>query len=243
MGVQLISELNTSEPTKTEYELLSADNDFSLNIEGKSENTDSETVYFSKGFRNYLESLRYKEEGKSETESEQQSSQLCVERFDIHSKKSYSSVNSDPQPINAINPNERFRLLASINDSYFESGVLNEADKYFEELIHKYGSITQPLVLLSDITNHSIDNEHVLEGVLHILSNYDYSEINPIGISIVLAAVVNHSPVVQDLLIGCFERWDSLDGIDILNKLVLDTPWLIQYRDEVVNQLQQVNGV
>lgn len=243
MGVHLISKLNTSESTKAEDELLSVDNNSSLNIEGKSENTYSDTVYLTKVLRDYFESLRYDVKSKSETEFEEQTSQLDVERFVIHSKKSYSSADSEPQPINAINPNERFRLLASINDSYFESGVLNEADKYFEGLVHKYGSITQPLVLLSDITNHSIDNEHVLEGVLHILSNYDYSEINPIGISIVLAAVVNHSPVVQDLLIGCFERWDSSDGIDILNKLVLDTPWLIQYRDEVVNQLQQVNGV
>ena len=135
------------------------------------------------------------------------------------------------------------RIKAMINSSYFESGVFNDVDYYFKRLVNKYGSLERPLSILSYMTNHNIDNEHILEGVLHILSNYDYEDINPFGISIALAATVNHSPVVQDLLISCFESWDSPDGIDILEKMNLEVPWLKRYRDEIVIQLKNNNQI
>ena len=134
---------------------------------------------------------------------------------------------------------EKKHMLTIIYNCYFEAGVYSEADEYFEYLVNKYRSFSEPLAILSDITNHNIDQEHVLEGVLHILSSQDYNHINPIGITIVLACAVNHSPVIQDLLISCFESWDSEDGIDILQKLQLDMPWMIKYRDDVINQLKE----
>lgn len=163
-----------------------------------------------------------------------------VERFRLHSQSSNDVSSFIPKSVRAPSFNdERDHLLAKIRSCYFEAGIFCEADDFFAELIRKHGTIDHPLSLLSDITNHNIDNEHILEGVLHILSNYDYSVINPIGISIVLAAAVNHSPVIQDLLISCFESWDAVDGIDILEKLELDALWLDQYRNEVVSQLKQ----
>lgn len=169
----------------------------------------------------------------------QQTTEHNIERFRIHSQS--SSDMSSVIPKSVYRPSfteEKDRLLAKIRSCYYETGILCEADDYFAELVKQKGSIEYPLSLLSDITNHNIDNEHILEGVLHILSNCDYSVINPFGISIVLAATVNHSPIIQDLLISCFESWDSIEGIDILEKLNLDVPWLDQYRNEVVSQLK-----
>ena len=78
-----------------------------------------------------------------------------------------------------------------------------------------------------------------MEGVLHILSNYSYDEIEPFGISVAIACAVNHSIVIQDLLISCFEKWNTVDAIDILTGLQLEEPWLSEYRDDVVSQLTQ----
>lgn len=164
------------------------------------------------------------------------------ERFRIHSQGNSDASSVIPKPVRTHSfIVEKERLLAKIRICYFEAGILSEADYYFKDLVKKYGSIEYPLSLLSDITNHNINNEHILEGVLHILSNCDYSSINPVWISIVLAAAVNHSPVIQDLLISCFESWDSPDGIDILENLELDTPWINTYRNEVVSQLKANN--
>ena len=70
--------------------------------------------------------------------------------------------------------------------------------------------------------------------VLDILSNYNYAELDPYGITISLVCALNHSPVIQDLLISCFEKWDAIEAIDILQNLKLEESWLIEYRDEVV---------
>lgn len=169
----------------------------------------------------------------------QQTTEHNIEIFRIQSQSSSDMLAIIPKSVRGTNSTEdKDRLLAKIRSCYFEAGILCEADYYFEELAKQHESIEYPLSLLSDITNHNIDNEHILEGVLHILSNCDYSEINPFGISIALAATVNHSPIIQDLLISCFESWDSIEGIEILEKLKLDVPWLDQYRNEVVSQLK-----
>ena len=179
-------------------------------------------------------------------EKHSDTSELDIERFNIHSNTlfTYSSAyshNRSPQSNqkDIEKSRDKERLLAKIRNCYFESGEDSEADAFFQALVIKYRSLESPLDILSDIANHNIDDDHILEGILHILSNYDYLDINPVGISIVLVCVVNHSPIIQDLLISCFETWDSADGIDILEKLKLDLPWLSQYRDTVVAQLKR----
>lgn len=61
----------------------------------------------------------------------------------------------------------------------------------------------------------------------------------PFGISVAIACAVNHSLIIQDLLISCFEKWNAVDAIDILTGLQLEEPWLSEYRDDVVSQLKR----
>lgn len=131
------------------------------------------------------------------------------------------------------------RLISIIESCYFESGIWTEADEYFESLVKSSSSIESPLALLSSIVNHNLSDDHILEGVLHILSNYSYDEIEPFGISVAIACAVNHSLIIQDLLISCFEKWNAVDAIDILTGLQLEEPWLSEYRDDVVSQLKR----
>lgn len=130
------------------------------------------------------------------------------------------------------------RMIAIIQSCYFESGIWTEADEYFDRLKTTRGDAVNSLGLLSDIVNHNLSNDHILEGVLHILSNYSYAELDPYGITISLACALNHSPVIQDLLISCFEKWEAVEAIDILQQLEIEDPWLIDYRDEVIEQLK-----
>ena len=130
------------------------------------------------------------------------------------------------------------RLLSIIRSCYFEPGIWTEADDYFESLMKKNNYETVcPLSILSNIANHNLSDDHILEGILHILSYYSYEQIEPIGITVAIACAVNHSPVIQDLLLSCFEKWDAVDAIDILTSLKLSEEWLSAYRDDVVAQL------
>lgn len=130
------------------------------------------------------------------------------------------------------------KLISVIRSCYFEEGIWTEADEYFESLVKSSSSIESPLMLLSNIVNHNLTNDHILEGILHILSNYSYDDMEPFGISVAIACAVNHSPVIQDILISCFDKWNAVDAIDILTGLQLEEPWLAEYRDEVVSQLK-----
>lgn len=134
-------------------------------------------------------------------------------------------------------PQEVKRMRTLINNCYFEAGVLSPADLYFDKLVETHGSFDAALAVLSDIVNHASD-DHTMEGILHILSNHSYEEVDPVGITVILACRTNPSHVIEELVISCFEVWNNPDGIDILEKLPLSEPWLIQYRDHVVRQLQ-----
>lgn len=159
-------------------------------------------------------------------------------RYEMHRLILNSGTNSSWKKSDDKSLVRKKRMLAIIQGCYFESGIWTEADKYFEDLRNETGSLEGALKILSDLANHNLRNDHVLEGILHILSNYDYEEMEPYGVTIAIACTVNHSPVIQDLLISCFEKWQSKDSIDILESLELNQNWLKEYRDEVVDQLK-----
>ena len=130
------------------------------------------------------------------------------------------------------------RLECIINNCYFEPGILTEADEYFSELWTDMGKSS--LEILSEIANTNLDDEHMLEGVLHILSSLPYAEIAPTGITIGIACGFNHSPLVIDRLIACFEDWEDPAAIGILERMDLtNIPWLSNYRDRVILMLKQ----
>lgn len=134
------------------------------------------------------------------------------------------------------------RLMSKIQYSYFEPGIWTEADAGFEQLVKKTGSLQKAMSFLSEIANKNLKDEHVLEGILHILSNYSYEEIAPYGISIAIACAFNHSLVIQDLLITCLDEWNSVDSIDILKGLIIEVHWLDDYREEVLMRLEKSTG-
>lgn len=226
-----ISEFNSSTMNNT-GEVLKKDIDSSSLFSKKNM---SEQEYANSFSSCLIDNLEYENRN-------QQSTQLSLERFDMHklsnSNNTSSSRNKTIKVKNLLDEDEKERLLTKIYHSYFESGIWTEADEYFEYLTKLYSELQKPLGFLSSIVNNNLKDEHVLEGILHILSNYSYDILQPFGITIALACTVNHSPVIQDLLITCFENWNSRDAIPVLSGLKLDKPWLIAYRDEVLERLR-----
>lgn len=192
----------------------------------------SALIEFQRFFNNVMKSSIF------DKIEEQSTDTGVLNRYELHKVHSENGTDVVSKPPSRNELAEKKRMIAIIQSCYFEAGIWSEADDYFEALGQRSGSIEVPLKILSDIVNHNMSNDHILEGALHILSNYSYEEIDPYGISVALVCVVNHSPVIQDLLISCFEKWGSTESIDILESLNLDEPWLAEYRDEVVAQLK-----
>ncbi len=133
------------------------------------------------------------------------------------------------------------KLERIINNCYFEPGGWTEADEYFAKLWNEQPK--ESLDLLSAIVSTHLDDEHMLEGVLHILSSLPYPEIMPTCISICVACSSNCSPLVIDRLISCFEDWGNPVAISTLESMNLsDIPWLANYRNHVVTMLKKKNS-
>lgn len=158
-------------------------------------------------------------------------------RWPLHTNTSSSSQISEDKLSDQLKV-KKLQLECIINNCYFEPGISTEADEYFSELWNDLGKSS--LEILSEIVNENLDDEHILEGVLHILSSLPYTEMIPMGITIGIACGFNHSPLVIDRLIACFEDWEDPAAIRILESMDLaKTPWLSNYRDRVISTLKQ----
>lgn len=188
------------------------------------------TINYDKLYKRFLERTS------ACLERDSQSSELAFERFELHNA---SPLNTTSYSLRRNKPveTEKAIILAKLRNCYFEPGLWTDVDEYFAKLVKDYYDLETGLDILSDIVNHNLADEHVLEGVLHILSSYTYEAIKPYGITISIACAFNHSPVVLDLLISCFENWGSNDAVDILTGMELHHAWLAKYRDEVVAYL------
>lgn len=124
------------------------------------------------------------------------------------------------------------KLLVTIKKCSFTAGVRTDADEMFEQLKINYGNMDIPLKILSDIVNKHLSDSHILEGILHILSAFDYSELAPFGISVILTCSINRSLRVQNLVISCIEKWQRPEFIPVLESLTS------AYRNNVIEKLK-----
>lgn len=138
-----------------------------------------------------------------------------------------------------VDQNEVNELIAIIRSTYFELGETTEAEAYFDRIILKHKDMSYALALISEIANTHLTDDHILEGVLHILSEQNYEDIGSLGITIGLACKSNQSLVIQDMLIACFEVWDHPSGVIVLEQIKTTESWLEEYRNRVIEYLKR----
>lgn len=149
-----------------------------------------------------------------------------------------SCCNLDYIPISQL-IKDREIILVKLRDCGYTFGVQTEAYNFFDYLVKKYGNMNFPLLILLDIVVKNISDALVLEGVLHTLSWYDYSEIALYGgLDILYACTESNASLVQEAIIFTIEEWGKPEHIDILELLKLEEHWLVKYRDEVIRKLQ-----
>lgn len=134
-------------------------------------------------------------------------------------------------------------LSANFENEYFESGIINPAEKFF---IHEYqkdslGALNTLNKLFWD--NYSMDGRKInnLLGGLHTISHMSYNEIYPIGVSMAVGAITHTSSEVAEYGVKCFENWNHPDGIEKLKAVKFSSAWLNEYAIEVIKELKQDN--
>lgn len=137
---------------------------------------------------------------------------------------------------------ETMTILSSmISCEDFETGISNPSEKYFEDLLKK-----DRLSALNGISSLFLNNytpqttkARILVGLLHIVSHFDYESVYPAGQMMALCALSHVNREVAEYGIKCYENWGNRDGIEKLQAVCFSTPWLKEYADEVIEQLNE----
>lgn len=98
-------------------------------------------------------------------------------------------------------------MLRELRTCEYEIGIETDAHRFFESLVDKYNNMYIPVKILLDIVAQNISDTHILEGVLHTLSWYEYTKVDFWDIEVLLCFCANN----QDSLIqeGIIFLWKN----------------------------------
>jgi len=156
-----------------------------------------------------------------------------------------STIDTTSSSENKINGNreEYFRknitpkFLSLIKEEEFEFGFISRSEELIKGQLQINALATRNW--LNEIFINHFDDEIVLIGLLRIISRFDENIIFPQGQTIALAVLSHSNDEIKELGIRAFEKWCSVDSLNILKKLNLNSSWLQEYVNEVITDLEE----
>lgn len=139
--------------------------------------------------------------------------------------------------ISDLESNFREEFLAELENSDFEFGYFNEADKFIRDQMDINSSVTKEW--LNKMFLEYFNNSKILEGIIRIISNMKREEIFPQGQVMALAALSHRDVVIKECAIRSFEYWGGKDSIEILENIVTGIKWLDDYIRDVINDIKE----
>lgn len=131
--------------------------------------------------------------------------------------------------------NQFKRLL---DESDFEYGFSSPADKYIQESLKNFGPFAREWI--NEIFIQNLDNEYITSSILKVMMHLNYSDLEPQGITMLLAALNHKSAAVREDVIRTFENWENPAYVSILKSLNCKEPWLQTMLSEVIEYLESL---
>jgi hypothetical protein len=135
-----------------------------------------------------------------------------------------------------FNVKQFIRLKTMLQEEIPESGITNPSEEIVESLYSEDKRKTN--ILLDKLFRENFNNTHIMVGVLHIISHFDYDLVTPEGPTMAIAALKHKDVEVMEYGVKCFENWRHKDGIGVLGQIKTDEPWLQNYINLVINDLK-----
>ncbi|MFY7665980.1 hypothetical protein [Flavobacterium sp.] len=129
------------------------------------------------------------------------------------------------------------KFLTLIKEEDFEFGFTSRSEELIRSQLKINALATRNW--LNEIFINYFDNEVVLIGLLRVISRFEENIIFPQGQTIALAALSHSNDEIKELGIRSFEKWCSVDSLNILRKLNLNSSWLQEYVNEVITDLEE----
>jgi hypothetical protein len=128
-------------------------------------------------------------------------------------------------------------IYCTIMNENVEAGFYSRAFYEWRDMFRDDPDEAQEV--LRELIQEYRDKEHLMEGVLHILDDFDYDEL-PLINDFVIEKCYNHkSLVVLDKLISVFENWSNKESLEALRKMSPDREWIEDYRLQVIKDLEE----
>ena len=145
------------------------------------------------------------------------------------------------------NTSERFLIYCNNGKSFeeemraFRSNRINKMYNEINTIINRdeQGQIDYIMEALMQIYLKNLQNVHVLEGILVMISSVPYEVVEPKGQTMAIGLLTNKELLVRDRAIQCFEQWNSKKGLGVLKSLDCQPKWLQRYVDKVIMYIER----
>jgi hypothetical protein len=147
-----------------------------------------------------------------------------------------ASVVQDSKSEAVVEVEQYIRLKTMLQEEITESGIANPSEEIVETLYSEDKQKTN--ILLNELFLKNFHAPHIIVGVLHIISHFDYDLVSPEGLTMAIAALAHEDVEVREYGVKCFENWRHKDGIGILEHIKTNEPWLQNYINLVIRDLK-----
>lgn len=129
-------------------------------------------------------------------------------------------------------------IYAIISHDEYDDGELSRSEIYIREACESK-NIEYVMDALMEIYMSNLNNYHVLEGILIMVSSIPYEDAYPKGQIMAMGLLSNKELLIRDRAIQCFERWNSKKGLKVLKNLECNPQWLQRYVDKVIMYIEK----
>lgn len=128
-------------------------------------------------------------------------------------------------------------FISLLKEEDFEFGYTTRSEKILNEQLAINALATRNW--LNEIFIKNFHDHSIIIGILRIIGRFEPSAIFPQGQTIALAALSHTNDEIKELGIRAFEKWCSVESLEILKSLSFDSPWLKEYLEDVISDFEE----
>lgn len=129
-------------------------------------------------------------------------------------------------------------IRSLIRQDEFLDGETSQSERHMLEA-YANGHIDYVTEAIMSVYSSSLNDSHILEGILSMIACVPYESVEPRGQIMAMGLLTNKNLAVRDKAIQCFEKWNSKKGLSYLNNIECSPKWLQRYVDKVIMYIER----
>lgn len=138
---------------------------------------------------------------------------------------------------NNLDKNYTRQFINLLKEEDFEFGYSTRSEEILNEQLKINALATRNW--LNEIFIKNFYDQSIIIGILRIIGRFEPSIIFPQGQTIALAALSHSNDEIKELGIRAFEKWCSIESLEILKSLNVESDWLKEYIEDVISDFEE----